>query len=225
MKDVDKQAGQFTTPTPGRIIYPKLTKEAVERAMAKWKGDARYTVDALFEPTDPTYAALKAKAIEIAKLAFPDRKIKQFKIEDPTTHQGLAFPFIDGTMLADADDKGAKEFYRGMGCFRASSPNPVTTGRVNADGSTTLCEPVEIYGGCFAYLQVNFRPYPEIGNIKLLKDYSPPGVKAFLNGVLFARDGERIGGSRDLSQMFSGVVGHAVAADPRAPKDGDEEGI
>lgn len=238
MKEVDKNLGQFTTPTPGRVVYPNLTKEAVERRMAKFKEkEPRYTTDLMFEPDDTTLKGLYVMFKKIAKEAFGDAiNFGQIEAQGGKTVYGaikvlakmgadreFGCPFLVGDELADADENQKKEFYRGQVVFRSSSPNPVSVGRWTDQGPV-LSEASDIYGGSYAVQQVNFRPYPEIGK-KGTKGYSPFGVKAFLNGIVFIRDGERIGTARDLATMFSGVQGHAVATDPRAPTDGDEEAI
>ena len=199
MSTADKNLGRVVTPE-ARLIYPHLFKPHQMTMNGKPKGDPRFEVELLFDPS--SIDAMKQKALAVARAKWPGRELSQIR-----------FPFKKGEAIkAEREAKGKKgfDYYNGMISLRASSTHKPKV--VDHQGEEILDEG-RVYGGCYGYAELNFVAWDGNG------DNIPDCVTVYLNMIMKSRDGERLGGGRYPKEVFSGVIGKDSQEDPTAGLD------
>lgn len=219
--EANNMIGQYTTPERVRIGYQTLTAEDLARAAKQFKdGKPSYGVDFLIPNKSPLVAALTEKAKAVAAAKLPGRAIYIPQPGVLPAANAAQLPFLIGDKEADAHDKrepdkkGRKDFMRGHIIFRAKGPNPPRFGKMDPDGKVVDAEAKMFYRGAWVWANVNFKEYEGTDNRSREKFY---GVKAYLNKLVFAGDGERLGGVG--WDDFSAVVGSHTAENPLAGLD------
>ena len=157
----------------------------------------RYKADVLLDPDDT--GELWDAIYEVATVATGK---SEEDIEAAITHGGFSVPLKDGDQIArdrEAQGKSAdlvkgKEILRAGTVFNANGDN--------AEGGVFIVDQDAkevkwdrsgmLYPGCKVRMSVTFGYY---------KNGTNEGVTAYLNGVQFVEDGERVG--QDKSGMFS----------------------
>ncbi|MDE1946249.1 MAG: DUF2815 family protein [Patescibacteria group bacterium] len=174
------------------------------------KGDPIYSATVLLEADGPDSKALKAALTAIAKAAFPGRPLSELK-----------FPIVSGDVEADKSVEKGKDgsFFRGKLVLKATSnqDNPPALGAIG-EGSVRELSGAQreiegkrlFYNGCHVLLALYLAPYRS-GKDGGIGEFS--GVKAYLNQVVWAGDGPRIGGS-SVTETFKHYAGTVTAADP-----------
>lgn len=196
MSDDTKDLGKVISPE-FIISFPNLFNPKPVMINGKAQGDPRYDLQMLYEGD---ITELKKAAAAVAKAKWPGRDLKE-----------LAFPFKSGDKLADkGKEKGKdREVYRGKVVLSASSQFKPQV--IDARGQDII-DPNKVYSGAICRADLNFVAYNGVGA-------NPDGVTCYLNGVLFVRDGERIGGAGDARTRFAGVIGQQTDEDPTSGLD------
>jgi Protein of unknown function (DUF2815) len=190
--------------------YPQLiTAQKFERN-GKASGEPKFSINWEFETDHPALDILKSTAAKIAAARWPGR--------DFTT---LAFPFSDGTKLADAA-KGrgkAREFSRGKVVMISRSGEdypPQLSAIVNGqwedfEGDYRAKAKPYFYSGARCIGRVVFKAYDGVGN-------NPDGVACYLAGIGSLNKGDKVGGGGSQADRFKGYVGVESDEDPLAER-------
>lgn len=201
----DENAGIFTMTAPTTMTFPNLEKARAVEVKGKPSGEPKFSANYEFDVEHADLKGLKAKAVEVARAKWPGRDLKE-----------LAFPFTDGSKLADkAKAKGKdREFSRGKAVLTARSKfqpklSVVEPGKglIDVDEATLAMHKSKFYSGTQALGQFNFVAYDGVGN-------NPDGVTAYLNMVVSLNKGEKLAGGQSAAETFKGYVGIASAEDP-----------
>lgn len=132
-------------------------------------------------------------------IAFIEKEIEAAKAEGKAKKWGGSVPRKLSTPLRDGDEEREEDpAYQDAVFFSASSKQPVKT--FNKAG---VCDPTEIYSGCWGIVSVRFFPYDAAGN---------KGVGVGLNQVLKWADDDNLGGA-NTGNDFEGVDGIEMEAD------------
>lgn len=208
---IDKNFGIFDMTVAAPIMHPALTeaKPYMENGVAK--GKPKYGVVFLLDPAHVDLAAMKQKAIAVARAEWgADVDLSLGHGADTS-----GWPFADGNKASDKRiAKGkAGDAYKGKALLKAQSLFPPKCSWIGAGGKFTEVMSNELgvnsnkfYAGAECVGQINFVPMIVTG-----KKY----VVAYLN-LLFANGkGTRIQGEgRSAAEAFKGYIGKATAADP-----------
>jgi len=210
--------GRYVFTTAVRMPFGNLITPVAVGKKGKAKGDPKYSGTFLIDTDSPDLAAAKAKAAEVARAKWPGRDLKELK-----------FPFTLGDRRAEKSKAGGKDgsFFLGKVVLDARSKyeprlailagktvRDLTGAQVQTEGKT------KFYNGCWVVPQVNFVAYDgqqeddghghKIGN--------PDGVTAYLDAVLWVKDGERIGGA-SAAETFRAYAGSVSGEDPTGGDD------
>lgn len=210
---------------PVRIAQQCLTQQDQDFRKQHFKdhkvGDTEVVL--LIEPNSELHKTLKAKALEAAAEA---QKVYPAFNLDPSK---LQMPFKNGTVFADKmKDRAAKdpskkpmEWFRGFALLKATGTAKFPPKMAQIHNGAIVDVPADkFYPGAFVYAAVSFKGYEgqEQGPLVDGERSSVPfyGVKAYLNAVLFVKDGDRLGGGggRSAADTFKGVVGQKTQVDP-----------
>lgn len=161
---------------------------------ANLSGALKYSCGLLFPKTDT--AAIKAvrEAIDLAiktginkgTFSAAAAKSSQFK-----------YPLRDGDEyyeMADDQNKGARESFRGCYFLSASSNNPV--GIVDKY-ARPIIDSNEFYSGCWGHADIRFFPFSRSGNM---------GIGVGLQNVMKKRDDDRLDGKQSAEAAFRNVA-------------------
>lgn len=203
MSEAPKIDGRYTLTAPVRMPFQNLITPTPVGRKGKAKGDPKYSGTFLLEPDSADLKALKAKAAEVARARWPGRDLKELK-----------FPFTNGDKRAEKAKNAGKDgsFFNGKVVLDARSKYEprlaILAGKAVRDlegAQRTVEGKAKFYNGCFVVPQVNFVAYEGqaedgIGN--------PDGVTAYLDAVLWVKDGARIGGASaaEVFKAFAGTV-------------------
>lgn len=210
MTDATKTDGRYTFTTAIRMPFSNLITPTPVGRKGKAKGEPKYSGTFLIPTDSPDLKAFKAKAAEVARARWPGRDLKELK-----------FPWQVGEKRAEKAQKNGKDgsFFNGNVVLDARSKfEPrlsILTGKAIRDleGAQRALEGKQkFYNGCYVVPQVNFVPYEGqeedgVGN--------PDGVTAYLDAVLFVKDGPRIGGASgaEVFKAYAGTVSAESATD------------
>lgn len=211
MPEVNAKADlSFTFNEAIRGAYMNVFDPKPFKKNGKEVGDPKYGLTLMMEPIYAGLPALKAKLAEAAKSKWPTRAMSE-----------LTFPLTTGDKAADkAKVKGKnRDFMRGHVVLTARSKYPpilsvLENGKIITLESDALKAKYKskFYSGCFVAASVNLVPYEG--------DDGEDGVTAYLQSVLWVKDGERLGG-RDQAEVFKSYMGTTTSDNPLA--DDDEE--
>lgn len=199
----EKVDGRYTCTAAVRMPFQNLITPQPVGKKGKAKGDPKYSGTFLLAPDSADLKALKAKAVEVARARWPGRDLKELK-----------FPFSNGDKRAEKAKAAGKDgsFFTGMAVLDARSKYEprlaILSGKAVRDleGAQRAAEGKQkFYNGCYVVPQVNFVPYDGqaedgVGN--------PDGVTAYLDAVLWVKDGPRIGGASgaEVFKAYAGTV-------------------
>jgi hypothetical protein len=203
MSDNVKTEGRYVFTVPVRMPFGNLIVPVPVGRKGKAKGEPKYSGTFLLAIDGADLKAAKAKAAEVAKARWPGRDLKELK-----------FPFTTGDKRAEKSKAAGKDgaFFAGTVVLDARSKYEprlaILEGKTVRDleGAQRALEgKTKFYNGCFVVPQVNFVPYDGqaengVGN--------PDGVTAYLDAVLWVKDGPRIGGSSgaEVFKAYAGTV-------------------
>lgn len=199
--------GRVTLTRPVRALFCNVMNARKFKRNGKEVGEAKF--DATFVLTAEDIGALKDKAIEVAKAKWPGRDLKELK-----------FPFKKAEKVAEKQKaKGKDESIYTAGTFLMSARSKYEPVLSYLDGKKVVefteanrgLAKQKFYNGCFVVPQVNFVPYT--GD-------EDDGVNAYLDQVLWIKDGPKIGGV-SAAEAFKGYVGSVSAEDPTGGGEGN----
>lgn len=211
--------GRYTFSTETRMVFQNLAEPRAVGKKGKAKGEPKYSGTFIFTPDNADLKAIKELAAKVAKARWPGRPLSELK-----------FPFTTGEKKIEREKKAAEregrkprdqKFFEGMIVLDARSKYQPQCAAVVA-GKVVQLEGAAVkqkfYNGCYAVPKINLVPYEGqaedgVGN--------PDGVTAYLDAVLFAKDGPKIGGG-NAAETFKAYAGSMTAADPGSDTDGDE---
>lgn len=151
-------------------------------------GDPKYQITLLIPKTDTETIGVIEQAIENAK-----------KQGISTIWGGKAGANIPTTFL-DGDESDNEEA-QGHMILRASSKTKPGIVKKAPKGSPVnviqITDPEDFYSGCYCRATVNIQPYNFNGK---------KGITAYLNNLLFVKDGEPFAGKRSAESDFGDVV-------------------
>ncbi len=203
MTDNAKAEGRYVLTAPVRMPFQNLITPVPVGRKGKAKGEPKYSGTFLLDANGADLKALKAKAAEVARARWPGRDLKELK-----------FPFTAGDKRAEKSKAAGKDgsFFAGTVVLDARSKYEprlsILEGKKVRDleGTQRAVEgKAKFYNGCYVVPQVNFVPYDGqaedgVGN--------PDGVTAYLDAVLWVKDGPRIGGAigAEVFKAYAGTV-------------------
>lgn len=201
----------YTFTEAHRAMFTNIVEAKPYMRNGKAVGDPVYGATFLVPPDHPDLAAIKAAAVKVAKERWPGRALKELK-----------FPFMDGDTQATEREKLGKsgDATKGFVMFKTSTKyEPVLTvlenGRiVEYTGTNRGHAARKFYAGAYLVPSVTLHAY-EGDSTK------PDGVGAWLNAVLFYKDGERIGGAAG-AELFKGFAGAVSTTDPTSASDDED---
>jgi len=206
---VEKVRAPFVT-----LVTPqKVGKKGQE------KGDPVYSLTVLLPAASPDLKNLKAKMAEVAREMWPGRALSELK-----------FPISNGDQEAEKATAAGKDgaFFKGMAVFRARSGADKPPALAVLEGikivelagqQREIVGKQKFYNGCYVVPSVWLVPYKSSkeGGIG---EFS--GIKAYVGSVLWAGDGERIGGA-SAAETFRAYAGAVSDEDPTAGGSSDDE--
>lgn len=204
-----KTDGRIALTAPVRMIFPNLITAKPFMRDGKPQGDAKFGARFLFEPDHVDLKAIKQKAAAVAQAKWPGRELKT-----------LAFPFASGDAQAEKSKAKGKdaEFMRGLIVLTARSKYEVQLSTLEGGkikeivGTARAAAASKFYGGAYVAPALNFVAYNGVGQ-------NPDGVTAYLDMVLFVKDGPRIGGGGNAADVFKGYAGNYSDESPTAGLD------
>src|SRR5690606_2924011 len=139
---------------PVTALFPTLFEpKRVKDRRGKETGDPIYSISLLLDADSEDLAALKKKAVAVAKAKWPGKSLSDIK-----------FPFLSGDKeAAKSAEKGRDgSFYEGKVVLKAKSKfaPAVVDGRRNPPALTT--DPKLIYSGCGVAAEVNLVAYDAV---------------------------------------------------------------
>lgn len=176
-------------------------------------GEPKYNAQFIIVNPDDI-AAIKAKAVEVARAKWPTVDLKT-----------LHFPFTSGDKLADKAkaEKKDRESYRGslvvssrskfqprLAVFQGGKA-PLELG----NEQLLAAHRSKFYAGALVLVQFNFVAYDGVGT-------GQPGVTAYLDQVMWVKDGERLGGG-SAAEAFKHYQGSVSPEDPTGGAELDDE--
>lgn len=213
----------FTLTAPALLSHPAIfeAKAFIPKGMKTPPAgqEPKYSGNFVFEATSEDLKGLKALAAKVARAKWP----APFPLSD------LAFPFQDGTKVADKqkaekkNDKG--EFQRGKAILIARSKFPprisyLENGKIvdaESDAQIAIAK-TKIFFGAEVLAQFRFVTHPAIGGNK-------QGVNCYLQMILATGKGTKMAGGQSAAEAFKGYVGHATDEDPTGGNQGIDDDI
>ncbi len=213
----DKALGRYALTKPATMTFPNLLEaKAVMGPTGKPSGDPKYSVNLEMAPDHADLAAMKAKAVAVARAKWPGVDLAT-----------LRFPFADGSKLADkakspthpnGKPKAVKdrEFSRGKAVLTARSKyqprlSIITNGGlVDLEGDAIAANARQFYNGVDVLAQVTFQAYDAVG------EDGKPGVNAFIDLVVSLNKGKKLSGGASAAEVFKDYAGTISQEDPTA---------
>ncbi len=203
MSNNEAADGRYVFTAPVRMPFQNLITPTPVGRKGKAKGDPKYSGTFLLLPDSADLKALKAKAADVARARWPGRDLKELK-----------FPFSNGDKRAEKAKAAGKDgsFFAGNVVLDARSKYEPRLALLNGktvrdlEGAQRALEGKQkFYNGCYVVPQVNFVAYDGqaedgVGN--------PDGITAYLDAVLWVKDGPRIGGASgaEVFKAYAGTV-------------------
>lgn len=220
MSEENKVDGRYTCTSAVRMPFGNLIIPKAVGRKGKAKGEPKYSGTFTFEPDAADLKALKAKAAAVAKARWPGRALSELK-----------FPFTDGNKKIEKGIKQAQKegktprdqsFFKDLVVVDARSKYEpqlavLKNGVVEAyENDKRALAGAIFYNGCYVVPSLNFVAYEGqaedgVGN--------PDGVTAYLEALLWVKDGPKIGGTTSAAETFSGWAGTVTDENPGTDKD------
>lgn len=182
----------------------------------KNKGDPKFDATFIFPKTSAEVPLIRAQIAAAAKAKWPSRALTELKFP-----MELGDKKIEKAIAKEADaaaKEGRAPKVRDLSFFKdhyvlvarskyAPTLSVLDNGRIITLESDTLKAQYKskFYNGCFVGAVVNFVPY--------ISDMGADGVTAYLQSLVWLKDGERIGG-RDQAEVFKHYAGRVTNEDP-----------
>ncbi len=207
-EEATKTDMSFTFSEAVRGVYLNVFDPKPFKKNGKEVGEPKFGVTLMMPSDYSLLPGLKAKIAEAARSKWPTRALSELK-----------FPLGTGDKAAErAKLKGKnRDFMKGLLVLTARSKYPPTLSVLEGGKIITLESDVlkakyksKFYSGCMVGASVNFVPYDA--------DDGDDGVTAYVQSLLWVKDGERIGG-RDQAEVFKSYMGTTTSENPL----GDDE--
>lgn len=164
----------------GRLSYAHLFEP---RAINN-SDDKKYSVVLLVPKAD-------TESVNAIKEAIQEAKVDGLKVKwGDKLPRNYRQPLKDGDELNEDGERVCNDEYKDCYYFNATSKVPV--GILN-QYKQHVTDRSEVYSGCYAWLSVGFFAYANTAS---------NGISAGLNGVMKIRDGEPLGGKKDVFDDF-----------------------
>jgi hypothetical protein len=202
-----------------RALFCNVLQARKFKKNGKEVGEAKY--DATFVLDAAELTAIKDKAIEVAKARFPGRNLKElawpFKSRNQMVEAAGKAAGKKGKSIEDAKQKAAELYEEGKFFLKASSKYEPQLSYLDGkkiveftDTNRGLAKQ-KFYNGCYVVAQVNFVAY---------EGDEDDGVTAYLDQVLWIKDGPKIGGV-SAAEAFKGYIGSVSGEDPTGGQGAD----
>lgn len=237
-----KKQEDFNFTVAYRASYADIMEPRAYEKNGQKKGDPKYSATFIIDPT-PKLVTVEGKEIDMSDLGRLKRGVikllnahnttgKKLKIgrlteeqEQAGTHIEVQVPWKDGAKEADRLKAKGKdgEVFRGQVLLKASSKYQPALAAVEnkkiitfeTDESKAAAKKF-FYSG--AYLVPSFGLHWYKGD-----EGKPDGVSLYLQGVLFAKHGPRLGGrQQNAAETFKGYMGSISNEDPTGGASQDE---
>lgn len=229
-----KKIEDFNFTTAHRVSYADIMEARAFEKNGQKKGDPKYSGTFLIEPT-PKMETVDGKEIDNSDLARLKREVikllnahnstgKKLKIgrlteeqEQANSHIEVQVPWKDGAKEADRLKSKGKdgEVFRGQTLLKASSKYQPALAAIENKKIIEFTTPESI-AGAKKFFYSGAYLVPSLGLHWYKGDEGKPdGVSLYLNGVLFAKHGPRLGGrTQNAAEAFKGYIGSISAEDP-----------
>lgn len=225
MTDTKKQ-DDFNFQTAHRASHANIETPKPFMKNGKAQGDPKYSALFIIDPENADLARLKAEVTAMLKAKAGGKTIRARRLTqeevDAGTFVEVSVPWKAGDKEAERlkaknngdDSKGA--IYRGQVLLKASSKyqpalSAIEGGKIVdfvTDEAKAMAGKKYFYSG--AHLVPGFGLHWYKGD-----EGKPDGVSLYLNAVLFAKKGERLGGrSQNAAETFKGYIGTISQEDP-----------
>ncbi len=194
--------GRVALLKPVRALFCNVLNARKFKKNGKEVGDAKYDATLVLDADD--VKALKDKMLAVAKAKWPSRDLKELKFpikraeqvaekakkKDPTKDTSI---YTDGTFIMSARSKYEPQlsYLDGKKVVEFTEAN---RGLAKS----------KFYNGCYVVVSLNFVPY---------EGDDDDGVTAYLDAVLWVKDGPKIGGV-SAAEAFKGYIGTVSGEDP-----------
>lgn len=205
MADENKVDGRVALIKPVRALFCNVMTARKFKKNGKEVGEAKYDATLVLDADD--IKAVKDKAIAVAKAKWPSRDLKELK-----------FPFKKAETVAakqKARNKDVSIYTDGTFILSARSKYEPQLSYLDGKNVVEFTEAnralakSKFYNGCYVVAQLNFVPY---------EGDDDDGVTAYLDQVLWVKDGPKIGGV-SASEAFKGYIGTVSGEDPTGGED------
>lgn len=213
--------GVFDLTVPVVLAHPHLFEAVKFKRNGREQGEPKFGGSFVFEADNPDLAALKARAVALAKAKWPGRDIaadfKAGKFKMPwSAGDKIVAKRVAKLQAASKQDDHKGDFQLGKVVVKSASKYAprlavIANGKiVDLDSTNTAAFKGQFYFGVKVLAQFNIVPYDAVGDTGL------DGVTAYINLVLSTNKGERLSGGASAAEVFKGYVGSVSAEDPTA---------
>lgn len=227
MSDKAKEKAQdFNFQTAHIVSYADI----MEARAFKGKGDKKFGGTFVIAPDNADLKLLKAEINKMLVAKAPGKKFVLRRLTQEELDAGnvveVQVPWKDGTKFADAEKAKGKdaEYARGHVLLKGTSKyQPQLSALIN--GKLVVFETAEAIAQAQQYFYSGAYLVPSFGLHWYKGDEGKPdGVSMYLNGVMFAKHGTRMGGKRlNAAEAFKGYIGSISQEDTTAGESLDEE--
>lgn len=209
MTDETKVDGRIALLKPVRALFCNVLNARKFKKNGKEVGEAKYDATLVLDNDD--VKAIKDKMLSVAKAKWPSRDLKELK-----------FPIKKAETVAakaKAKNKDASIYTDGTFIMAARSKYEPQLSYLDGKKVVEFTEAnrglakSKFYNGCYIVAQLNFVPY---------EGDEDDGVTAYLDAVLWVKDGPKIGGV-SAAEAFKGYVGTVSGEDPTGGQVLDDE--
>lgn len=212
----------FNFQSAHQVSYANIAEAKAFQKKGQAKGDPKYSAVFIVDPENADLAKLKAEAVAMLKAKAAGKTLRTRRLTQEELDSGnfveVQVPWKDGTKEADRMKAAGKdgEVFRGKVLVKASSKyQPALSAIVDkkvvdfvTDEAKAQAGKKYFYSG--AYLVPSFGLHWYKGD-----EGKPDGVSLYLNAVLFAKNGPRLGGRQhNAAEAFKGYIGSISEEDP-----------
>jgi hypothetical protein len=211
---------RFKSTAPMTMCFPHLFQAKAYQVNGKDKGEPKYGMLGMMDPSHPDVPELRKAIAKCAKARWPDVDLKTIKT-----------PMTTGDKLADRRKKKSgkddADFQRGKICVKASGKYPPKLAGIEDGQIVEYIEDMDkaaakakFYFGADVLWQITLVAWE--GDDDMDEGGGKRGVTAYLDMVMVTGGGKRLGGQGpSAKEAFSGYVGkysgENVSADDEIP--------
>ncbi len=223
------KAEDFNFQTAHIASYADIMEPRAFQKNGQKKGEPKYGATFVIAPDNEDLKKLKAAVTAMLQAKAPGKKFVLRRLTQEELDAGnvveVQVPWKDGTKFADAEKAKGKdaEYARGHVLLKATSKyQPALAAIVDkalveftTDEAKIAAGKKYFYSGAFMVPSVGLHWYKG-------DEGKPDGVSLYLNGVMFAKNGSRLGGRQaNAAETFKGYIGSISDEDPTAGAAGD----